>query len=162
MWRQLLLGALTAGVIALPAGGAMADGLAGVWLTAGGESQIEIAPCGYAYCGRILADLKPADPQSPQEKDVNNPDPTLRDRPIVGITILTGLKPGGDANVWEGSIYNPEDGGTYDVTLTLKGDKLKVEGCMAYVLCDSQTWSRVQNPMQSGPQSLQPQVLTPQ
>ena len=162
MWRRLLLVVLTAGMVALAARTVLADGLAGVWLTAHSESQIEIAPCGDAYCGRILAVLKPTDPQTYPPNDINNPDPALRDRPIVGITILFGLKPGAEQNVWEGSVYNPEDGGTYDVTLTLKGDKLKVEGCMAYVLCDSQKWTRVQMPLPSGPQSLQPQVLTPQ
>jgi len=162
MWRRLLLVAVTGGMTALSAGAVLADGLAGVWLTKGGESQIEIAPCGDAFCGRILAELKPADQQNTQTKDVNNPDPALRDRPIAGITILSNLKQGEKPNVWEGSVYNPEDGGTYDVTVTLKGDRLKVEGCMAYVLCDSQIWTRVQMPLPGQPQSLLPQVLTPQ
>jgi len=162
MWRRLLLVVLAAGMAALSARAVLADGLDGVWLTAGAESQIEIAPCGDAYCGRILAVLKPSNPQNNPSTDVNNPDPALRDRPIEGLTILSGLKPGGDPNVWEGSVYNPEDGGTYDVTLTLKGDKLEVEGCMALVLCDSQTWTRVQMPLPSQPQSLMPQVITPQ
>lgn len=162
MWRGFLLVAVTAGMTALSAGAAPADGLEGVWLTKGGESRIEIAPCGDALCGRILPDLKPAAAQNAQTKDVNNPDPALRDRPIEGIAILSNLKPGDEANVWQGSVYNPDDGGTYDVTVTLKGDKLKVEGCMAYILCDSQTWTRVQTSQPGLPQSLLPQVLTPQ
>ena len=162
MWRRSLLVVLAAGLAVLLARPVLADGLEGVWLTAGSELQIEIGPCDDAYCGRILALFKPADPQNPQSKDLNNPDPALKDRPILGITILFGLKPGDGRNVWEGSVYNPEDGGTYDVTLKLKGDVLKVEGCMAYVLCDSQKWTRVQMPLPSGPQSLQPQVLVPQ
>lgn len=162
MWRRLLLVGLTAGMAVLSASAVLADGLAGVWLTAGSESQIEIAPCGDAYCGRVLAVFKPADPKNPEGKDINNPNPALRNQTVVGSTILWNLKPGGDANVWEGSVYNPEDGRVYAVTLTLKGDKLEVEGCMALVLCDSQMWTRVQPPSESGPLSLQPQAPAPQ
>ncbi len=161
MWRSLLALVVMVGMASAPARAVLAAELAGVWLTANSESQIEIAPCDNAYCGRILQVLKPSDPNGPTT-DVKNPDPALRGRPIIGLTILSGLKPSGDPNVWEGSVYNPQDGGTYDVTLTLKGDVLEVEGCMAFVLCDSQNWTRVQSPQSLQPQSLQPLTLPPQ
>ena len=44
------------------------------------------------------------------------PDPTLRQRPLCGLTIIWGLQPNG-ANHWSnGSLYDPQDGTTYDVT----------------------------------------------
>jgi len=145
MWRNLLAFMFIAGTICLATGPARAADLAGVWLTADGESEIEIAPCEDAFCGKILQILKPHNGQNGPSTDVNNPDPSLRDQPILGLTILTGLKPSGDPDEWKGKVYNPDDGKTYDVTLALKhgGDMLKVTGCLAYILCDSQKWTRV-------------------
>ena len=121
----------------------MAGDIAGVWLTANGESEIEIQPCDNGLCGRIVTTFKPSDGQASPANDVNNPDPALRSRPMLGLTILSGLKPAEDPEAWEGLVYNPRDGETYAVFLTLKGDVLEVEGCMAYILCDSQEWTRV-------------------
>ncbi len=145
MWRSLAIFMFMAGATCLATGPALASDLTGVWLTAKGESEIEIAPCGDVFCGKILQILKPHNGQEGPSTDVNNPDPALRSQPILGLTILTGLKSAGDANEWKGSVYNPDDGKNYDVTLTLKhdGDVLNVEGCLAYILCDSQKWTRV-------------------
>ncbi len=143
MWRKFTALVFITGLTCLT-DAAMAADLTGVWLTAKGESEIEIAPCGDAFCGKILQILKPHNSQNGPALDVNNPDPALRNQPILGLTILTGLKPAGDPNEWQGSVYNPDDGKSYDVTLTLKHDDvLKVEGCLAYILCDSQKWTRV-------------------
>jgi len=145
MWRNLAAFIFIAGGTCLATGPAIAADLTGVWLTANGESEIEIGSCEDAFCGKILQILKPHNGQDGPSTDVNNPDPSLRDQPILGLTILTGLKPSGDADEWKGTVYNPDDGKNYDVTLTLKhdGDVLKVKGCLAYILCDSQKWTRV-------------------
>jgi hypothetical protein len=46
---------------------------------------------------------------------------------------------------WEGgSIYNPEDGGTYKATITIAdADTLKLKGCIVWPLCKTQTWKRL-------------------
>lgn len=152
MWRNLTVFIVVAGLTCLAASAAMAADLTGVWLTAEGESQIEIAPCEDAFCGKILQILKPHKGKEGPTTDLNNPDPSLRNQPILGLTILTGLKPTGDPDEWKGTVYNPDDGKNYDVTLTLKhdGEVLNVKGCLAYILCDSQQWTRVP----SAPQGL--------
>jgi uncharacterized protein (DUF2147 family) len=43
-----------------------------------------------------------------------------------------------------GTIYNADDGGTYQATVTPEGrDVLKVKGCIVWPLCKSQTWKRL-------------------
>ena len=42
----------------------------------------------------------------------NNPNPALRNKSMVGVPILLGMKPVGDDR-WEGNVYNPRDGKTY-------------------------------------------------
>jgi len=64
----------------------------------------------------------------------------LRNRPIVGLQIFEGWKEVG-ANKWKGSVYDPEDGTSYDIDITLAGNDLTLKGCIAF-LCDSDTWTR--------------------
>lgn len=109
----------------------------GRWLTTEGKALVEIAPCGAQLCGRIAKVLKPR-PGGPAV-DANNPDASLRGRPIEGLSILTAFKPDGDH--WSGRIYDPESGKTYRSELSTTGATLKVKGCWG-PFCRSQTWTR--------------------
>ncbi|MGI9271409.1 MAG: DUF2147 domain-containing protein [Woeseiaceae bacterium] len=76
--------------------------------------------------------------------DEFNPDPALRDRPLLGITILHGFAYKGDG-VWKGgTIYDPNSGKTYKSTMTLvDGNTLKVRGYIGVSLFGrSDTWTR--------------------
>jgi uncharacterized protein (DUF2147 family) len=117
----------------------------GVWVTEKAEARIRIAPCGAAQCGTIVGLKQPLDPDTGKPAtDINNPDPTKRQRPLIGLTILEDLVPQEDGSGWKGRVYNSENGETYDVTLTLEGpDRLHVEGCLL-VLCSGETWRRVE------------------
>ncbi len=124
--------------LGLSAGSALAQKAAdpsGLWLTETKGSRVKIAPCGAGYCG-TLASIGGG------ELDVNNPDPALRSRKLVGIQILDARTPASGS--YEGSLYNPKDGKTYSGSLTPKGpDTLEVAGCVLGVLCKRQTWTRV-------------------
>src|SRR5258708_4757475 len=48
-----------------------------------------------------------------------NPDPSLRQRPLCGLTIIWGLQPDGPSHWTGGWLYDPKDGVTYDVTAEL-------------------------------------------
>ena len=111
--------------------------ITGRWLTEGGKALVEVAPCGQQLCGRIVRVLKytPGKPHT----DVQNPDASLRNRPIEGITILTGFTAGDDR--WRGRIYDPESGRNYRSELIAAGNTLQVKGCIA-VFCRTQTWAR--------------------
>ena len=144
MWWQLRALPTVVGLMCLLAGPARAGDATGLWLTAEGESQIEIFPCDNALCGRIAYLKDPFDDSGNPKNDHSNRDAALRTRPLVGLTILTGLVAADRSDRWQGVIYSPRDGESYDVTLTLEGDVLEIEGCMLYILCDSQYWTRVQ------------------
>ena len=117
---------------------------AGVWLTKGGRSHISIYPCGDNYCGSIVKLAEPYNADGSPKVDENNPEASLRNRPLIGMRILLDMAPGAKAGKWEGSIYNPEDGDVYDGSIVVKGADLEVEGCVAFIICRSQRWTRVQ------------------
>jgi uncharacterized protein (DUF2147 family) len=133
------------GLAIVLSGPAFAGDPSGTWLTEGGKSQIRLAHCGEALCGRIQWLKEPSDPTGKPKRDIRNPDPGKRDRPIIGADILMGMKPGETADQWAGDIYNPEDGKTYQARLTLQDARtLQVKGCvLGGLICKSQAWSRV-------------------
>jgi uncharacterized protein (DUF2147 family) len=118
----------------------------GTWLTKGGKARIRIAKCGDALCGTLLWVAEPIDPKTGKPRtDRFNPDPSKRDRSVIGVTIVRNLKPTSTPGRWAGKLYNAEDGKLYSGSLTLQGsDALKLEGCALLVFCKSQTWTRVQ------------------
>jgi uncharacterized protein (DUF2147 family) len=127
----------TAIVSATPAHAAPAP-VTGKWITTEGDSVITISQCGKTVCGRISKILVTT--PDANLRDVNNPNPKLRSRSIVGLPILTQFKP--DGKKWRGKIYDPRNGKQYRSILTLlKNGKLKVEGCIAF-FCQSQYWTR--------------------
>jgi uncharacterized protein (DUF2147 family) len=55
-----------------------------------------------------------------------------------------GLKNSGD-NRWDGGLYNADNGKTYSGGVTLvESDVLRVHGCILYILCGGENWTRVQ------------------
>ena len=88
--------------------------------------------------------LKNADKEGNPFRDIRNPDASLRDRPILGLTIFRDLRPTDEDGEWEGLVYNPENGETYQTfILPLEGDRLEVKGCvLAGFICGSEYWTR--------------------
>ena len=73
------------------------------------------------------------------QKDVNNSNPALRNRPLLGINLLSGFK--AEGNEWKGSIYDPRRGKTFrSVVYKGKSGNLVVKGCVG-PLCQTQTWT---------------------
>src|SRR5262245_61235382 len=91
------------------AGIAFADDPSGTWAMDNGKVTVRVSPCGKNYCGRIVALAKPFDKRGRPRVDEDNPNPALRNRPVVGLRIFDNMKPAG-TNQWEGQIYVPEDG----------------------------------------------------
>jgi uncharacterized protein (DUF2147 family) len=115
--------------------------IAGRWMTETRHGVVEISPCGGSICGRLIdSDSIRADPQ---KRDDHNRDPAQRQRPLKGLMMLQGFHAA--AAQWnDGSVYNPDDGGTYHGTLTMVDARtLKVRGCIVWPLCKSQVWKRV-------------------
>jgi len=134
--------AMVAAIVASsPASAAGLDSVVGKWRTEVKHGVIELTRCGASLCGRIVdSDNIRRDPEL---RDLNNKNTALRSRKLKGLQVLGGFKAG--SGQWSGgTIYNPEDGGTYKATITPAGaDTLKLKGCIVWPLCKTQTWTRV-------------------
>jgi uncharacterized protein (DUF2147 family) len=127
----------------------------GVWRTAL-ESEITIMACPEGFCGHLSrivvpegmlsgAEAEAAAAMAPEDFfDYRNEDPALRDRPMLGLQILT-LWQGKQPYIYDGEIYNPEDGKTYTGYLEMTGpDVLRLNGCVLFnVVCRGEDWTRV-------------------
>ena len=116
----------------------------GVWATEGNKSHIEIYRCGEHMCGKIIW-LDRAKSRGPAF-DRQNPDPSKRGRPLVGLRVLSELRPSDDPGEWTGGrVYDPRDGDSYRVKMTLLQDgRMRVRAYIGIPLIGrSQTWTRV-------------------
>jgi uncharacterized protein (DUF2147 family) len=118
------------------AAAAAAAPIEGLWLTNDGKGVVRIGPCGRQYCG-WLARVLDRGPNAPS-RDLRNPDPRLRGRPLVGLPILTGFTAAGAG----GRAYDPKSGRSYRATLSPNADgSLNVTGCVMFI-CRTQRWTR--------------------
>jgi uncharacterized protein (DUF2147 family) len=121
------LAAATALAAALATPALAADPVEGLWLVQAGTAKM---------CGQITW-LKNAG-----AKDANNPDASLRNRPVMGMLMIRDFKSAGPGKWKDGKIYDPNSGKTYGSKMSANPDgTLKVEGCVA-VVCQAQTWKR--------------------
>jgi uncharacterized protein (DUF2147 family) len=113
----------------------------GTWLTQNRDAQIRVARCGQAVCGTIVWIKDPVDAQTGQPPvDNRNPDPSKRNRKIVGLRIFAMASDGNGG--WAGGIYNADDGQTYAGKLVMRSaEQLEVQGC-AGPMCGSETWTK--------------------
>jgi uncharacterized protein (DUF2147 family) len=117
--------------------------LKGKWLTDEGKGHVLFESCGPKMCGKIVWLKEPNDEKGKPHVDALNENKSLRSRLIMGLK-LTELESDGNGG-WKGVIYNPEDGKSYKAKAAIqKNDTLLVKGCiMGGLLCDDQTWTRV-------------------
>ena len=112
MFRKL---AVAAAATFMLTAGAYADPIEGTWLT-GHKVLLKISPCGGSFC----------------------------------ITVASGAHKGKSAGSmaaagggsYKGSVTRVSTGKTYKGSGKLSGNTLRVKGCVAAVLCESQTWTR--------------------
>ena len=129
------------GLICLGATGAVhAAEATGEWRDEDGKATIRIVDCGSALWGVIASE------RTPGHLDTNNPEIAKRNRTTLGMPILINMKKSKDEeDTWEGKIYDPIRGKLFDSSIVAKGPtELRVEGCVAMVLCGGQTWKRVE------------------
>jgi uncharacterized protein (DUF2147 family) len=113
----------------------------GTWLSQDGDSKLRVTRCGEAICGNLAWLKQPNDASGKPKLDANNADASKRNRPVLGVPIILGMKPDG-ADKWSGQVYNAEDGKTYSGSFTLAGaNKAEIKGCVA-IICKTKTWTR--------------------
>ena len=61
-----------------------------------------------------------------------------------GKPIVWGMQTNGEDRWNRGNVWAPDTDKTYRANLTLSGNTLVVQGCVAGIFCRSSTWTRVQ------------------
>lgn len=127
----------------------------GNWALPENGSVVRVYRCERYLCVKVV---KVADPR---RRDINNPDPALRSRPLVGIVIGNNFEKA-DATVrrgrqysalkWRGRLYSTLDGVTYDGTLNLLNkNTITMVGCVIQGLfCEAKTFYRVNTALPDG------------
>ena len=115
----------------------------GRWLSGDGDGWIEIELVGDSLIGKIAGSPNDKPGDEPRYDDLN-PDPALRDRPLMGMTILSGFSYKGDGRWTGGRIYDPNSGKTYKATIRqVNANKLKLRGYIGVSLFGrTDTWTR--------------------
>jgi uncharacterized protein (DUF2147 family) len=142
--------AALAGLLAVSAAMAQATP-AGLWKsvddsTGKERSLVRITGTGGVYAGRIE---KLLDPETPQGKLCDKCADDRKDKPVLGLEIIRGVKKSEDTDAqWDGgTILDPANGKSYKLRLTLaeEGRKLQVRGYIGTpMLGRSQVWTRVE------------------
>ncbi len=116
----------------------------GAWLDQTKRAEILIAPCGAALCGSIVWLKPPAPGTNPPTTDIHNPDVSLQNRPLCGLTMLGGFVPDGSGGWTNGWIYDPEKGKTYKSVIHVAADgSLKLRGYIGIpMLGRTEIWTR--------------------
>jgi len=114
----------------------------GEWLVKEGTARIKVVSCPQgpgqptALWGVIWAETKPG-------VDDKNPDPSMKNRPMLGMPILIGMKQT-QPNRWDGKIYDATRGSIFDSHISVnRSDMLEVRGCVAGIFCGGEDWKRV-------------------
>ena len=116
----------------MPLAAAFAQGkpsVTGKWKFDDGSAIVEVYQQGNVYNGKIVWLAEPTEADGTPAKDLNNPDKSHRSRQLIGLNMLSGLKEVGD-EYKEGKIYDPGNGKTYNCSMKLEGDVLKVRGSL--------------------------------
>jgi uncharacterized protein (DUF2147 family) len=114
----------------------------GTWRLDNGKVTVKVRQCGGEVCANIVGLKEPTYDDGSPKIDKYNKNPALRNRPLMGLAVLSDMKPTGD-NTWAGSIYNADDGKTYSATMTLKGSTMKLKGCVAGIFCKTNTFNKL-------------------
>ncbi len=121
------------------------SGVEGIWYNTKKDGKIKVYQQDGKYYGEIVWLLEPNDENDGKPKrDINNPDDSKHQNPIIGLVVLKDLEFDED-NVWDnGKIYDPENGKTYSCKMTLKDkDHLDVRGFIGFSLLGrTENWTR--------------------
>jgi uncharacterized protein (DUF2147 family) len=123
---------------------ATANDPTGIWLNDTGLGKIEVKKCGKnLLCAKIVWLKEPIDSRGKPLHDTRNEDPSMHDRPILGMPLFANMTPQGPG-VWVGSVYNPEEGHVFtDVKVTLASSRqIVLRGCKAWLLCGEKSWTK--------------------
>lgn len=151
--KKIIVGLFLIGSLAY----AKVEDVLGTWITekadTGNQIIVEIykAPNG-KYNGKIVGLTMPVytegEHQGQERMDLQNPDPSLKERKLVGIDFVSNFDYNEEKDKFEkGNIYSPINGKTYHSYMQLQKDgRLLVKGSIdkAGLIGQKQYWSRYQ------------------
>lgn len=109
-----LMAAALGAAMSMMATAAYADIIEGNWRTQSGETAA-ITKCGGAYCIKLKTGK-------------------YKDQSIGRMKGANGA--------YKGSITDPADNKKYSGSIKISGPTMKMKGCVAYILCKTQTWKK--------------------
>src|SRR5271170_6989563 len=117
----------------------------GVWRNQ--DATFEIFDNQGKLSGKIIALEEAQTPEGKQKLDIHNPDPSKRERPIVGLVFMSGFSRKSDMRWEDGTIYDPKTGNTYSGSMELEGpETIKVRGFVGISLIGrTDVWTRVRS-----------------
>ena len=113
---------------------------AGLWQSELDLSRYQVRHCGQGICVRIARIA-----EGPGVSDIHNPDPSLRNRRLIGIDIFSASKSTGDSS-WAGALYNFRNGKTSIGRAQLENDNtLSITWCILdEILCAVHKMTRLE------------------
>jgi len=149
-WKNVMLTVALSGLAAaLPGMAAAQNTPVGLWKSIDDETKTEkslvrITEAAGTLTGKIEKLMDP----TKQDAKCDKCSDARKDQPVLGMTIITGVRAGSDKTLWEGGeILDPNNGKTYKVSIKPidGGKKLEVRGFIgAPMLGRTQTWIRVE------------------
>ena len=124
-----------------------ADKVRGEWYTEENKSVVKVYRAQNGkYYGKIISLKNPLEEDGTPKVDDENPDPAKRNVPLIDLLILKGFDYRGDGVYKGGTIYDPDNGKTYDCIMTLNSDnQLDIRGYIGISLIGRTTaWVRKQ------------------
>jgi uncharacterized protein (DUF2147 family) len=120
------------------------DKVLGLWKNGEGTGIVQIYKKGDKYFGKIVWLKIPNNPDGTPRTDVNNPEESLRKKPLKGLENLRNFE-FVSKNVWEnGQIYDPKTGNDYSCEMKLVNENtLEVRGFIGVSLFGkTDVWKR--------------------
>ncbi len=129
----MILSLAAALTLALPAPALAASPLEGLWTNPKRSVVVRIAPCGPAWCGKVVSATAREEAKAARYGMDE----------LEGEQMLTGLRPAGSGR-WKGQVFVPKLGRKVGSTVTIASrNQMKVSGCVAGLFCKTQVWTRV-------------------
>jgi uncharacterized protein (DUF2147 family) len=123
-----------------------ADTVSAVGLWKNEDATFEIFEDQGMLSGKIITLREPRTPEGKEKTDIHNPDPSKRERPIIGLVFMSGFTRKSDTRWENGKVYDPKSGNTYSCYLELDGpEKIKCRGFIGISLIGrTEVWTRKQ------------------
>ena len=124
----------------------------GIWAKDDGSAKLEVKKCGRGICSKIVWLRNPNDSRGRPLRDARNENPSMRDRPIMGLQLFSNMVLTAP-NTWVGNVYNPEEGRVYtDVKVTMVSrQQIVLRGCRTWLLCGEKSWTKSRLPAEQEP-----------